>query len=202
VLVIARSLQLGLSVASLGALIACLSGCEASISTEPKTEARDDWAEPTPVAASAGPDQRAVSGRPPTATYPGYRVVDGDRTRSMVLVEVSRNVEVTQQRAEGRLIYVIHNTAVPERVNRLPLIADEFGTVVSRISLEQAGPDAFLVIETRSKVEATHRVVSTDNGVNVEVAITGPAWNYGRWAASDDRPGYQPTAPQGSEIQR
>ena len=66
---------------------------------------------------------------------------------------------------------------------------------------EQAGPDAFLVIETRTKVEASSRVVATDNGVNVEVAITGPAWNYGRWAASDDRPGYQPTAPP-SPIQR
>lgn len=192
-----------MAVASLGAVLACLAGCEASISTEPHHGGNSDEFVEQPVETKkSGPDQRNVSGRPPTATYPGYRVADGDRTHSIVLVEVSREVDVTQQRAEGRLIYVLHNTMVPERVNRLPLVADEFGTVVSRITLEQAGPDAFLVIETRSKVEATHRVVPTDNGINVEVAITGPAWNYGRWQNHDDRPGYQPTAPPGSEIQR
>lgn len=190
---IARSLFARLSLTSTGALLACLMGCSASISTEPRTEVREP-SEAEPVTTKVtGPDQRAVSGRPPTATYPGYRVLDESRTQSVVLVEVSREVEVTQQRAEGRLIYVLRNTNVPERVNRLPLIADEFGTVVSRISLEQAGNDAFLVIETRSAVESTHRVIQTDNGINVEVAITGPAWNYGRWQKSE-QPGYQPSA--------
>jgi len=168
-------------------------GCSASISTDPHTESREP-SEPEPVTTKvSGPDQRAVSGRPPTATYPGYHVLDDSRTQSVVLVEVSREVEVTQQRAEGRLIYVLRNTNVPERVNRLPLIADDFGTVVSRISLEQAGNDAFLVIETRSAVESAHRVLPTDNGVNVEVTITGPAWNYGRWQ-KNDQSGYQPAA--------
>lgn len=170
----------------MGATLACLSGCEASISTEPRSGNDSELVEPTPVTApKAGPDQRYVSNRPPTATFPGYRVMDGDRTHSVVLVEVSRTVEVTQQRAEGRLIYVLHDTNVPERVNRLPLVTDEFGTVVSRIHLEQAGNDAFLVIEVRAGVEATSRVIPTDNGINVEVAITGPAWNHGRWEATD-----------------
>ena len=131
---------------------------------------------------------RAVSSRPATATYPGFRVLDEEKRTSIVLVEVSRDVDVKEQKAEGRLVYVLAGTTVSEKTNRLPLVATAFGTAVSRVHLEQAGADAMLVIETRSPVTATHRVVQTDNGINLEVTLVGSPWGNG---ASDARGPYQ-----------
>jgi hypothetical protein len=168
--VLARAARLGLLLAA----VSTVAACSASVSTKAK-EADDGWEDrqPPPAGPERGPAQRAISGRPPTATFPGYRVLDDDRHNSVVMVEVSRDVDVAQQQAEGRLVYVLRNTNVPEKVNRLPLVADHFGTAVSRIFLEQAGNDAFLIIETRAPVQAQHRVVQTDNGINVEIRING-----------------------------
>ncbi len=172
---LARAASLGLfaiAASSLGA-------CSASVSTETKAPREDQsWEEPAAAGPARGAAQRNVSGRPPTATFPAFHVVGEERTKSVVGVEVSRDVTVTEQKSEGRLIFVLSDTNVPEKVNRLPLVADNFGTAVSKVYLVQAGNDAHLIIELRSAVQHTHRVVQTDNGINVEVSITGEP--YGR----------------------
>lgn len=160
--------------ALLAAAVGPLAGCSASVKVGDKQPEEDDgWREPPAAEPTKGPAQRNLSSRPPTATFPGYRVLDEERKQSVVMVEVSRDVSVSEQKAEGRLVYVLSGTNVPEKVNRLPLVADHFGTAVSRIHLEQAGADAHLVIELRSAVSHSHRVVQTDNGMNLEVSITG-----------------------------
>jgi hypothetical protein len=168
-------------------------GCSASAKVEAKTgdDGDDGWDRSRDEAPPERPRIRAVSSRPATATYPGFRVLDEEKRTSIVLVEVSRDVDVKEQKAEGRLVYVLAGTTVSEKTNRLPLVATAFGTAVSRVHLEQAGADAMLVIETRSPVTATHRVVQTDNGINLEVTIVGSPWGGG---ATDARGPYQ--APQ------
>jgi hypothetical protein len=177
------------------AAVALLAGCSASASIEAKTPKDDDgagWEADEAPAPAERPRIRAVSDGPRTATYPGFHVVTDDKRTSIVLVEVSRDVEVKEQKAEGRLVYVLGDTKVPEKTNRLPLVTHPFGTAVSRVHLEQAGEDAMLVIETRAPVTASHRVVPTDNGVNLEVTIVGPPWG----AAADARGPYQAPPPQ------
>lgn len=172
-------------------LAACSASAEVKVNT-PRDEDGSGWEDQGAAAAAERPRIRAVSSRPPTATYPGFRVLDDDKRTSIVLVEVSREVDVKEQKAEGRLVYVLAGTDVSEKTNRLPLVAHTFGTAVSRVHLEQAGADAMLVIETRAPVTATHRVVPTDNGVRLEVTVVGPPWG----SAVDARGPYQaPPAP-------
>lgn len=166
-------------------------GCSASAKVEAKTgdDGDEGWERTTETSAPERPRIRAVSSRPATATYPGFRVLDEDKRTSIVLVEVSRDVDVKEQKAEGRLVYMLAGTTVSEKTNRLPLVATAFGTAVSRVRLEQAGADAMLVIETRSPVTANHRVVQTDNGIRLEVTLVGSPWGNG---ATDARGPYQP----------
>lgn len=164
-----RAALLLLAVAAGGAL----AGCSASVSTKSKAPRADEGWDAGPERTESLPNHRNVSGRPPTATYPGFHVIDDSKRSSIVLVEVSREVDVKELKGQGRIIYVLSNTDVPEKVNRLPLLAEQFGTVVSRIHLEQVGSDAHLIIETRGDSATSHRVVPTDNGINVEVTVNG-----------------------------
>lgn len=167
---LARAASLGLFAIAATALGACSASVSAS-TKEPQRE--EDWQEPPPAEPARVTAQRNVSSRPPTATFPAYRVLDEERRKSVIGVEVSRDVTVSEQKSEGRLIFVLNDTVVPEKVNRLPLVADNFGTAVSRVYLVQAGNDAHLIIELRTTVEHTHRVVQTDNGINVEITVVG-----------------------------
>ncbi len=168
-LIATRAALVLLAVAAVGPL----AGCSASVSTSTREpRANEDWdaGAEAPQGRSA---IRAVSGRPPTATYPGFHVIDESKRSSVVLVEVSREVDVKELKSQGRITYVLSGTSVPERVNRLPLLAALFGTVVSKVHLEQVGADAHLIIETYGDAATTHRVVPTDNGINVEVIVNG-----------------------------
>jgi hypothetical protein len=164
-----RAALLLLAVAAAGAV----AGCSASVSTKPKDRPNDDWDASEAPAETNRPNHRNVSGRPPTATYPGFHVIDDSKRSSVVLVEVSREVDVKELKGQGRIVYVLSNTNVPEKVNRLPLLAEQFGTVVSLNHLEQVGSDAHLIVETRGDAATTHRVVPTDNGINVEITVNG-----------------------------
>ena len=190
--VILRSIRARAALSGLAVVaVACAAGCSASVNAEANTGSgrtgsgsnSGSGSDSDQDGALTGSPERSsirrISGRPPTATFPGFRVLDEDKRQSLVMVEVSREIEVREQKAEGRLVYVLENTQVGERVNRLPLVATHFGTAVSSIHLEQSGSDVLLVIETRAPVTATHRKVQTDNGVNVEVAISGDPWGRG-----------------------
>ncbi len=97
------------------------------------------------------------------ATFPGFRMRQGGG--SEVYVELSRKVEITEHKAQGRLTYRMKAVEAPTRTNRLPLLTGFFRTPVSRVQLvEVDAEDMDLVIELRAPTEATHKVVETEGG--------------------------------------
>src|SRR5206468_12121349 len=79
------------------------------------------------------------------ATFPGFKMLPDGSSR--VFVEVSRKIDVTEHKAEGRITYRLKGAAVPIRTNRLPIDTSFFPTPVGRIQLVEEGDDADLVIE-------------------------------------------------------
>lgn len=100
------------------------------------------------------------------ATYPGFKMLDAG---SRVMVEVSRKVDVTEMKAQGRIVYRLRGVATPTRTNRLPLLTGYFPTPVSRVQLVDQGDDVDLVIDLRQATEVTHRVLDTRNGMVLQV---------------------------------
>jgi hypothetical protein len=110
---------------------------------------------------------KSVVGNGPIAFYPGFRMLgDGN---SQVMVELSRKVEVTEHKAEGRLTYRLHGASVPTHTNRLPLMTGFFATPVARVQLVEDGGDADLVIELRVPADAGYKVVDTATGIVLQV---------------------------------
>lgn len=103
----------------------------------------------------------------PIVTYPGFRMLDGGGSR--VLVTMSKKVNVTEHKAEGKLTYRIQGVQVPTRTNRLPLLTSFFSTPVSRAELVSRDGDVDLVIELRSAVTPQFRVIETDKGAELQV---------------------------------
>src|SRR5262245_58761734 len=60
------------------------------------------------------------------ATFPGFRLLPDGRSR--IYVELTKQVSVDERRADGMLIYVIHDARVPVRNNRNSLITTHFAT--------------------------------------------------------------------------
>lgn len=103
----------------------------------------------------------------PIATYPGFRMLDGGGSR--VLVTLSKKVNITEHKAEGKLTYRIQGVQVPTRTNRLPLLTSFFSTPVARAELVARDGDVDLVIELRSASTAQFRVIETDKGAELQV---------------------------------
>jgi hypothetical protein len=114
----------------------------------------------------------------PIATYPGFRMLDGGGSR--VFVTLSKKVNVTEHKAQGKLTYRIQGVRVPARTNRLPLLTTFFSTPVSRAELVERDGDVDLVIDVRTAAAAQFRVVENDKGAELQVdfpkiAIEEPA---------------------------
>lgn len=103
----------------------------------------------------------------PIATYPGFRMLDGGGSR--VLVTLSKKVDITEHKAEGKLTYRIQGVQVPTRTNRLPLLTSFFSTPVARAELVTRDGDVDLVIELRAASTAQFRVIETDKGAELQV---------------------------------
>ncbi len=145
-------------------------GCQSSIQV--KTASEGEAAEATQAeATSKGPQGKGIgdvvrSGQP-TVTYPGFEVLpDG---KSVLTVQVSGNVEVTEQKADGRLVYFVKGAAVPYKVNRLPLVTTNFATQVSRVQLEQVDGGANVIVELREPATPTHDVSKIEGGTLLSV---------------------------------
>lgn len=160
------------------ALIALIAaGCKASGQGEVKSgadaESTDDLAAGGGEGAKAGPSRKtadlpAPSG-PATATYPAFEVMpDGS---SVVAVYVRGPVQVTEQKVEGRLVYFLNGVGVSARVNRMPLLTQEFPTQVTSVSLEQAAGGANLIVELREPAKGTYKVSEVDGGTMVSVVV-------------------------------
>jgi hypothetical protein len=121
-------------------------------------------------------DGRAVEGHAggvlPVATLPGFHMLKNGRSR--VFVEVNGRVDVVERREPWRLHYLLRNTVVPERVNRMDLPTDHFVTPVARVRLVQVANDAELVIELRNPSAARTRVNRSAKGTVVSVDFPAP----------------------------
>jgi hypothetical protein len=106
---------------------------------------------------------------PPTVTYPGFEVLPNGQ--SVIVVQVSGPTEVTESKTDGKLVYTLKNTRVPERVNRLPLITREFPTQVSQIELEQVGADANVKVELREASAARMETLPIEGGTLLRVTL-------------------------------
>jgi hypothetical protein len=109
------------------------------------------------------------------ATFPGFRLLPDGSSR--IYVEVTRQVTVAERRAEGMLIYVLHDTRVPVRNNRNPLITTHFATPVGRARLLAAGADVELLIDLRKNTSAAHKMVPGENG-GARLEVDFPAGDY------------------------
>src|SRR4051794_4720048 len=90
----------------------------------------------------------------PVATSPGFYRLDGGSTR--VVVEVNRKVDISENRAQGRIVYRIRGTEVLQHNSGLPLLTGFISTPVDRVQLVQQGPDLDLVIDLRQASEVAH----------------------------------------------
>lgn len=162
----------GLVGGALGLLALTFSvGCQSSVQVKTSTEG--DAASDTQAAANgpSGPSGKGIGdvvrSGPPTVTYPGFEVEpDG---RSVLTVQVSGPVEVTEQKAEGRLVYFVKGAQVPYKVNRLPIVTTNFATQVSRIQLEQVDGGANVIVELREPATPTHTVGKIEGGTLLTV---------------------------------
>jgi hypothetical protein len=110
-----------------------------------------------------------AAGGLPVVSLPGFRVLpDG---RSLVSLEVSGRVPVTQSTAAGRVSYHLPGVRVPERTNRFDLPTDFFATPVGRVRLLAVDGGADLVIELRAPAKPTARVRQSDRGVVLQVEL-------------------------------
>jgi hypothetical protein len=117
----------------------------------------------------------------PIASSPSFsRFEDGT---SRIWLEVSRKVDVAENKAQGRLVYRIRGAAVVQRTNQLPLLMGFFSTPVERAQLVSDGSNVDLIIDLREQTEATYRVVETPRGMVLQVDFPRSA---GAPAGNDD----------------
>jgi hypothetical protein len=108
------------------------------------------------------------AGGPPSATFPGFRMLSGGRSR--VFVELHGRVEVDQSPpSEGRLSYRLKGAKVPYRVNGMSLPTNHFATPVARVRLVGADDGAELIIDLRRQVQPQVNLRAADNGTTLSI---------------------------------
>jgi hypothetical protein len=103
----------------------------------------------------------------PVASSPTFQRLDDGSSR--IWVEVSEKVDVTENKAQGRLVYRLRGAFAPGATSQLPLVTGWFSTPVDRAHVIQQGPDVDLVIELRRPSESTQRVIETPRGMVLQV---------------------------------
>jgi hypothetical protein len=103
----------------------------------------------------------------PIAMSPGFAMLQGGKSR--IFVEVSKKVDVTEHKVQGRVIYRIKGASVPLRNNRLPLLTGFFPTPVMEARLVEQDNDVALVIDLRQASDVEHRIVESESGMVVQV---------------------------------
>ena len=125
-----------------------------------------------PTANGPVPEDQGLSPTPAgvtVASLPGFRMLpDG---RSLISLEVSGRVPVTQSTAAGRISYHLAGVNVPARTNRFDLPTDFFATPVGRVRLLSADGGADLVIELRAPAQPTARLQQSGRGVVLRVEL-------------------------------
>ncbi|MBK6514027.1 MAG: hypothetical protein IPM79_31110 [Polyangiaceae bacterium] len=146
----------------------------------------------------SGPSTTGVPSGPPVVNFPGFEVLpDG---RSVVTVQVRGPVTVSEQKAEGRIIYVLSGVAVPEKVNRLPLVTQHFPTQVTAVTVEQTLSGANLLIDLREASPSTFKITQNEAG-NLVVITLPHSQRWGTNNPSDDPTSFErPTDADSSDV--
>jgi len=103
----------------------------------------------------------------PVATYPGFKMLADGTSR--VFVEVSRKVDITEHKAQGRVVYRLKGVSVPIRTNRLALLTGFFASPIGRIQLVAEGDDMDLVIDLRAPSTPQHKIIESEGGIVLQV---------------------------------
>lgn len=152
--------------------LATLVGCSKQ---PPKSAGAEELAIPvdgSAVPASPGASNAPVTGDPtgaPVVNYPAFEVLrDG---RSVISIQVRGPVQVSEQKVEGRIVYALSGIAVPEKVNRLPLVTQYFPTQVTSVMIEQTPTGANVVVDLREPATSTFATRRNEAGTLVSITI-------------------------------
>jgi hypothetical protein len=126
---------------------------------------RKDRAEPGPAA--------SIPIHGPIVSAPGFRLIEDGKSR--VFLEVSEKVEITERKAQGRIVYQLKGAHTALRNSRLPLPTGVFPTPVGRVELADQGDGADLVIELREPATPVYQVIDTPRGIALQVDFPPPA---------------------------
>ncbi len=149
-----------------------LLGCRSTPRAEPQTPDTEDLPEAGSWEAKPSQTGGETTGNPsgpPVVNYPGFEVLNDGR--SVVSIQVRGPVQVTEMKVEGRIVYALSGVAVPERVNRLPLLTQHFPTQVTAVTVEQTPTGANLIMETREPATSTFSIKQNQAGSLVSIVI-------------------------------
>ncbi len=126
------------------------------------------WGDPVvPEPVAADDDEQGV-----VATFIGFRQLGSGRT--LVYVELSKEVEPTLAARGKTLEYTFQGTRVTLRNNRRPLLARHFESVVHSAQLVPQGKDLKLVLQLRQETSPQSRIVRHARGATFEVELAAP----------------------------
>lgn len=134
-------------------------------------------------------------GELPVATFPGFRMLaDGS---SRVFLQVNGKVEVTESKADRRLVYRMKGVQAIQ-TNRFPLVTSFFATPVAKVQLIGQGRDLDMVIDLRDRAEPKYTVVEGESGIVVQVDFPPAAVEKG--TSEDAEPARAPTGRSGKRT--
>ena len=135
---------------------------------------------PPPIVAPPPPPPADASedvGKPGPAevTFAGYRTLPGGR--SIVYIELTGPIAVDVTKSQGKITYTLHDTQVPMKNNRNPLLTSDFPSSIVSATLiaDKKAKAARLVLELRDDFEPRHRLVKRNGGVALEVDLPAPS---------------------------
>ncbi|MFO0552082.1 MAG: hypothetical protein U0271_27090 [Polyangiaceae bacterium] len=159
-----------------GMLLAGATGCKRSSSGEASSPAEVESGAGDTQGSSGSTSKQATATKavgtpsgPTVANYPAFEVLDDGR--SVITIQVRGLADITEQKAEGRIIYSLAGVEVSDRVNRLPLLTQHFPTQVTSVVLEPTTGGANLIIDLREPSSATFSVVKNEAGSLVTITL-------------------------------
>jgi hypothetical protein len=129
-----------------------------------------------PVAAAAPAKHQAGDAKAGAEiTFVGYQAQPSGA--GLLFVEMTESVTVEEQRSGQRLEYRLIGAQVPLRNNTNPLLLSEFGSsaISAQLVRDKAKrgkpPSVRLVVNLRSDIKPTHRVVQRGKGAALEIQL-------------------------------
>jgi OOP family OmpA-OmpF porin len=119
--------------------------------------------------APGSPENGCPGMGPAEAIFAGYR--HGAAGHATVFVELSDSVKVVFEKTAGGASYLVLGTRVATRNNENPLLAMDFASNVRSARLAAEKDAVRLLVEFRTDVTPSHRVVRRGRGATLEVDI-------------------------------